>query len=72
MCARKVAPPGLGVRTKVPDRAIKCDGRGELTYSKQGFMGVSGGNAGNFLGFEGVSASTKRCFGKGAGVWLNV
>ena len=67
-----VAPQGLNVRTKVPDRAIKYDGRGELTYSKQDFMGVSGGNAGNILALEGASASNRQCFGNGVRVWLNV
>ena len=59
MRARRFAPQDLNVRAKVPDRAIKYDGRGELTYSKQDFMGVSGGNAGNILALEGASASKR-------------
>lgn len=43
-----------------------------MTYSKQAFMGVSGGNAGNIFALEGASASKSQCFGNRARVWLNV
>ena len=35
-------------------------------------QGVGGGVGENNLGGEGASESGERCFGMGAGVWLNV